>query len=96
MEGRDSALRRDLRGGCGRRGGAGVVPERSAVQRTPPHGWPRDGLQRAWRENGELYANYEARDGRIYGLKRANPCFDLEEERIVEGAEPDPSMMEAP
>ncbi len=33
-------------------------------------------------ENGKLYANYEAIDGRVYGLKRANLCFDLNDETI--------------
>lgn len=41
------------------------------------------GIQRAWRENGKLYANYEARNGRIYGLKRANLCYELDDEKIV-------------
>ncbi len=40
------------------------------------------GMQRAWRENGKLYVNYEAKDGRIFGLKRANLCFELEEEKV--------------
>lgn len=40
------------------------------------------GRQQAWRKNGELYANYEAKNGRIYGLKKANLCFSLEEERL--------------
>ena len=35
------------------------------------------GIQRAWRENGKLFANYEARDGRVYGLKRVNLCYEL-------------------
>ncbi|GAB5409307.1 MAG: hypothetical protein BalsKO_16720 [Balneolaceae bacterium] len=40
------------------------------------------GLQQAWRENGKLYTNYEAKDGRIFGLKRANLCFELEDEIV--------------
>lgn len=40
------------------------------------------GLQQAWRENGKRYANYEARNGRIYGLKRANLCYDLDNELV--------------
>ncbi|GAB5408437.1 MAG: hypothetical protein BalsKO_08020 [Balneolaceae bacterium] len=41
-----------------------------------------DGLQQAFRENGDLYANYEAKDGRIFGLKKAKLCFSLEDEYI--------------
>lgn len=41
-----------------------------------------EGLQKAWRENGKLYANYEAKNGRVFGLKRANLCFELEQEII--------------
>jgi len=40
------------------------------------------GLQRAWRENGKLYSNYIAKDGRIFGLKRSNLCYELENENI--------------
>ncbi len=39
-----------------------------------------EGLQQAWRENGKIYNNYEAKNGRIFGLKRANLCFQLDEE----------------
>ena len=41
-----------------------------------------EGLQQSWRENGKLYNNYEARNGRIFGLKRANLCYDLDNEKI--------------
>lgn len=40
------------------------------------------GLQRSWRENGKLYNNYEARNGRIFGLKRANLCYSVNDEEI--------------
>lgn len=40
------------------------------------------GLQKAWRENGKIYNNYEAKNGRIFGLRRSNLCFELEEEKI--------------
>lgn len=43
-----------------------------------------EGIQTAWRENGKIYTNYEARDGRIYGLKRANLCYQLESEELAE------------
>ena len=45
-----------------------------------------EGLQQAWRENGKLYNNYEAKNGRIFGLKRANLCYELDNE-IVQYAE---------
>ncbi|WP_282042843.1 toxin-antitoxin system YwqK family antitoxin [Winogradskyella flava] len=41
-----------------------------------------EGVQQAYRKNGTLYANYEARHGRIFGLKRATPCYELEDENI--------------
>jgi len=40
------------------------------------------GIQQAFRKNGELYANYEAKDGRIFGLKKAALCYGLEDERV--------------
>ena len=40
------------------------------------------GMQRAWRRNGKLYANYEARNGRIFGLKRSQLCFQLEDQLV--------------
>ena len=41
-----------------------------------------DGLQTAWRKNGKIYTNYEAKNGRIFGLKRATLCYTLEDEEI--------------
>jgi len=41
-----------------------------------------EGLQQSWRENGKIYNNYEAKNGRIFGLKRANLCYELEEEVV--------------
>lgn len=41
-----------------------------------------DGIQQAFRENGKLYTNYEAKDGRIFGLKRSTLCFELEDGKI--------------
>ena len=40
------------------------------------------GIQRAYRKNGALYANYEAKNGRIFGLKKASLCFGLEDQQI--------------
>lgn len=42
-----------------------------------------DGLQKAWLKNGKLYVNYEAKNGRIFGMKRANLCYQLEDEVIA-------------
>ncbi|MDW3195231.1 MAG: membrane-binding protein [Cytophagales bacterium] len=41
-----------------------------------------EGLQQAFRQNGVLYANYEARGGRIFGLKNTSLCYGLEEEQM--------------
>lgn len=40
-----------------------------------------EGIQQAFRKNGDLFANYEARAGRIFGLKKAALCFGLEDEK---------------
>ena len=40
------------------------------------------GLQQAFRKNGDLYANYEAKNGRIFGLKKAALCYGLEDEQL--------------
>jgi antitoxin component YwqK of YwqJK toxin-antitoxin module len=42
-----------------------------------------DGLQQAWLENGKLYVNYEAKNGRIFGMRRANSCYQLKDEFVV-------------
>lgn len=41
-----------------------------------------EGMQKAWRENGKIYNNFETKNGRIFGLKRANLCFSLDNEEI--------------
>lgn len=41
-----------------------------------------EGLQSAWRKNGALFINYEAKNGRFFGMKRANACYELKEEII--------------
>lgn len=41
-----------------------------------------EGMQQAFRKNGALYANYEAKNGRIFGLKKAALCFGLEKQKI--------------
>ncbi len=41
------------------------------------------GFQKAWLANGKLYVNYEAKNGRIFGLRRANSCYRLEDEVII-------------
>lgn len=46
-----------------------------------------EGLQQAFRKNGALFANYEAREGRVFGLKKATLCFGLEDESIQQQKE---------
>lgn len=41
-----------------------------------------EGMQQAFRKNGALYANYEAREGRIFGMKKAKLCYSLEDENV--------------
>lgn len=41
-----------------------------------------EGLQQAWLENGKIYVNYEAKNGRTFGLRKANLCYELEDENI--------------
>lgn len=41
-----------------------------------------EGKQQSWRENGKVYCNYEAINGRIFGLKRANLCYKLDDEEV--------------
>jgi antitoxin component YwqK of YwqJK toxin-antitoxin module len=41
-----------------------------------------EGLQQAWLENGTLYVNYEAKNGRIFGMNRANLCYKLKNEKV--------------
>lgn len=42
-----------------------------------------EGLQQAWLENGTLYINYEAKNGRVFGMLRASSCYKLEDEKVV-------------
>jgi hypothetical protein len=39
------------------------------------------GLQQAWTEDGELYINYEMKNGRRYGFVNARPCTPVKEPR---------------
>ena len=41
-----------------------------------------EGLQQAWRKNGKLFNNYEAKNGRFFGLKRAGLCYELQNEIV--------------
>ena len=38
-----------------------------------------EGVQQSWTEDGELYLNYEVRNGRRYGFINAKPCLPVEE-----------------
>lgn len=46
-----------------------------------------EGIQQAFRKNGVLYANYEAKEGRIFGLKKAELCYGLEDQKVKYEAE---------
>ena len=37
------------------------------------------GQQQSWTETGELFLNYEVRQGRRYGLINATPCLPVDE-----------------
>lgn len=41
-----------------------------------------EGMQKAWLETGKLYTNYEAKNGRFFGLKRSNLCYQLKDEKV--------------
>ena len=41
-----------------------------------------EGIQQAFRKNGDLFANYEARAGRFFGLKKSALCYELEDEDV--------------
>ncbi|MBP0903319.1 toxin-antitoxin system YwqK family antitoxin [Mariniflexile gromovii] len=41
------------------------------------------GMQQAWLKNGTLYVNYEAKNGRVFGLLRSNLCYQLENEKVI-------------
>ncbi|MEQ3664992.1 MULTISPECIES: toxin-antitoxin system YwqK family antitoxin [unclassified Olleya] len=41
------------------------------------------GFQKAWLANGKLYVNYEAKNGRIFGMRRASSCVRLEDEVVI-------------
>lgn len=36
------------------------------------------GMQQAWTEKGELFLNFEVRNGRHYGLVNSRPCIPVE------------------
>ncbi|MEO1485183.1 MAG: hypothetical protein AAFU57_05530 [Bacteroidota bacterium] len=40
------------------------------------------GLQQAWLPIGKIYVNYEAKNGRFFGLKRSNLCYQLKDEVV--------------
>ncbi|WP_372756617.1 toxin-antitoxin system YwqK family antitoxin [Mariniflexile sp.] len=41
------------------------------------------GMQQAWLKNGTMYINYEAKNGRVFGLLRSNLCYQLEDEVVI-------------
>mgnify|MGYP006108553341 FL=1 len=41
-----------------------------------------NGIQKAFRQNGVVFANYEAKNGRTFGLRKASLCYGLEDQKI--------------
>jgi len=41
-----------------------------------------EGLQQGFRKNGILFANYQAQEGRVFGLKKASLCFSIADEVV--------------
>lgn len=41
-----------------------------------------EGMQQAWLENGKIYVNYEAKNGRTFGLRKAKLCYELKDEIV--------------
>lgn len=41
-------------------------------------GGRESGMQQAWTDQGELYLNFEVRNGRHYGLINSKPCLPVE------------------
>jgi hypothetical protein len=39
-------------------------------------------MQKAWRENGKPFINYEVKDGVRYGLQKSALCYTLKNEKI--------------
>lgn len=41
-----------------------------------------EGLQQAWLQTGGFYVNYEAKNGRFFGMKRTNLCYQVKDGEI--------------
>jgi len=41
-----------------------------------------EGIQQAWLKTGKLYANYEAKNDRFFGMKRSNLCYQLKDGKV--------------
>ena len=41
-----------------------------------------EGMQQAWLPNGKIYVNYQAKNGRIFGLKKSVLCYELDNEVV--------------
>jgi hypothetical protein len=39
-------------------------------------------MQKAWRENGKPFINYEVKDGVRYGLQKSALCYTLKNEKM--------------
>ncbi len=51
-------------------------------KKTQYHLGKEEGIQQAWLENGKIYVNYEAKNGRSFGLRKAKLCYALENEVV--------------
>ncbi|NAS11664.1 toxin-antitoxin system YwqK family antitoxin [Poritiphilus flavus] len=41
-----------------------------------------EGMQQAWLKNGKIYVNYESKNGRTFGLRKAKLCYELKDEIV--------------
>lgn len=55
-------------------------------KRSLEHG-QEEGMQQAWLPTGKIYINYEAKNGRTFGLKKATLCYQLDSLEVVYGTE---------
>ena len=60
-------------------------PNGQLLRKTHFNSGKEEGLQQAWLENGKIYINYEARNGRTFGLRKAKLCYELDKEIIQFG-----------
>lgn len=57
-------------------------PNGQLAKKTNYNHGKEEGLQQAWLPNGKQYVNYEAKNGRFFGLRRSNLCYQLKDEEV--------------